>query len=275
MQFFITLNVMFKYEIGPDQYFSQRQELRPDYIQGLDGIDKDDFAVLWSIIDSFDEDTPNRLFPKEFIGSQRCKRLAEVATNAMMDLFKGAKCVDVATDDLMVGARNKVAMQLAGLVVGYNNRKASSNGITVDIVTACPRLAMVIGFFLSFTDERADGPNRADKIVDCMRRLKGRGLEDVHNTLDRGFESTTRALILDGVGTTTTSQRGSPRTPHVPYIHMAGQSPYLWLSEKSSRCCRMRTIQTLYLLNGRSTRLDPSQCCILRSEIRKVNHPRL
>lgn len=185
-QFFILLKLLLNCRITANRYFRSIQEKQARYSIVPDHIDERDFRVLWKLLDEPDKQDPDRLFRLEYKSSTRCKRFAEAAAGAIARLIDGIEEADLCLDDSMIQAWNFEEEKRNGFETGFNSRKAARNGVSIDIVTACPRLNMVVGILIHTIDDREKGHFRGTRILDEIRKL--RKMREVTVTLDRGFE---------------------------------------------------------------------------------------
>ena len=191
---FLQISKQLQYGIAPGVSFADRVEETHAFLMLKDPIEVKDFIVLWNLIEESDARTSEtRLFPQPFTGNSNLKDFIEIAMMFNRSLFVGVSEVDAVVDDLQVSARNSQAMSDRGIITGVNSKKASKEGVSVDMFTVDPRLQIPCGFVLHDSDAKKSGENRATKVCSVANELRSNGTK-VTVTLDRGLEGITQKL---------------------------------------------------------------------------------
>lgn len=155
-----------------------------------------------------------RLIRKRFSISDRLRNIVAKGSEWLMKLVLGCKQMDITIDDLMLGAKNTADMVAGGFHTVFNIRKADKNGVSFDVITAAPRLNIVVGFIVGATGDTTR--QKEQLIVNSVKGLTTKGTR-VHATVDRGFDGTAFALMKAGIDVTSTSRKGRGKRAWIPF----------------------------------------------------------
>ena len=220
-QFVLSLKEILLSNIDPDRYLKSR------YYPTQDPIDKKDFDALWELIGKRDEFKP-RLFPLVYSGNEISRELARAAAKSSMELLKGVTNeLDVFVDVLAIGREEKTYR--VELAKASNMQRDETTNKFMELVTACPRLNLPVGFVHNDTGLEFNGTFRARHLRDIMQKFRDNSIfATLHFTLDKSYDDASRQLLQEGCGmniTVATTQRGTKQHPYTPFTYGSNRKP--------------------------------------------------